>query len=284
MNLIQSGATCVGGKWSPAELPKCSPGQHPRLRWRRRKRSLDLRKARGKFLLNHYRNIKRQHYDHQNIENFVKVASKREKRDLESYRGRPVKILQKPRSIFKRDDRHYSSEIDHAYSKYYESIKARYRNYVKNLFLGSKSRSHIVNNNSVPLQSADDMKSPKKHHGQDGRWFNYNNPEFRYRSNKLRSLSNNEQQIDDEIEPAGPPVALPSINDPIRTNRYEVESELNLSVSNYYPRLVQNHEKAEEPEKKINSTTDLLLAQLQSDMRRKRETDDDGKGEFEIIR
>ncbi|KAI4468148.1 complement component-related sushi domain-containing [Holotrichia oblita] len=34
------GATCVGGKWSPSELPKCVLGQHPRLRWSRRKRSL----------------------------------------------------------------------------------------------------------------------------------------------------------------------------------------------------------------------------------------------------
>ncbi|KAL1454321.1 hypothetical protein WDU94_010593, partial [Cyamophila willieti] len=29
------GATCVGGHWSPAELPKCSLGQHPRIRSKR---------------------------------------------------------------------------------------------------------------------------------------------------------------------------------------------------------------------------------------------------------
>ncbi|CAB3368986.1 Hypothetical predicted protein [Cloeon dipterum] len=29
------GATCVGGQWSPKELPRCVPGQHPRLRWNR---------------------------------------------------------------------------------------------------------------------------------------------------------------------------------------------------------------------------------------------------------
>lgn len=33
------GATCIGGYWSPRELPKCVPGQHPRLRWSRRRRS-----------------------------------------------------------------------------------------------------------------------------------------------------------------------------------------------------------------------------------------------------
>ncbi|KAK2575996.1 hypothetical protein KPH14_007355 [Odynerus spinipes] len=35
-----SGATCIGGSWSPKELPKCIPGQHPRLRWSRRRRSI----------------------------------------------------------------------------------------------------------------------------------------------------------------------------------------------------------------------------------------------------
>ncbi|KAL7300726.1 hypothetical protein TKK_0006705 [Trichogramma kaykai] len=33
------GATCIGGSWSPKELPKCELGQHPRIRWNRRKRS-----------------------------------------------------------------------------------------------------------------------------------------------------------------------------------------------------------------------------------------------------
>ncbi|XP_070168047.1 protein lev-9 [Polyergus mexicanus] len=36
-----AGATCIGGSWSPKELPKCILGQHPRLRWSRRRRSVD---------------------------------------------------------------------------------------------------------------------------------------------------------------------------------------------------------------------------------------------------
>ncbi|XP_011341700.1 uncharacterized protein LOC105281865 isoform X2 [Ooceraea biroi] len=36
-----SGATCIGGSWSPKELPKCILGQHPRIRWSRRRRSVD---------------------------------------------------------------------------------------------------------------------------------------------------------------------------------------------------------------------------------------------------
>uniref|UniRef100_T1J421 Sushi domain-containing protein n=1 Tax=Strigamia maritima TaxID=126957 RepID=T1J421_STRMM len=37
------GATCIGGRWSPKQLPRCIIGRHPRLLWhkRRRKRSSD---------------------------------------------------------------------------------------------------------------------------------------------------------------------------------------------------------------------------------------------------
>ena len=30
-----SGATCIAGEWSPAALPRCVEGSHPRLRWTR---------------------------------------------------------------------------------------------------------------------------------------------------------------------------------------------------------------------------------------------------------
>ncbi|XP_015605333.1 uncharacterized protein LOC107272574 isoform X2 [Cephus cinctus] len=49
------GATCIGGNWSPKELPTCILGQHPRIRWNRRRRSLDVRK--GEATLNYRRFI-----------------------------------------------------------------------------------------------------------------------------------------------------------------------------------------------------------------------------------
>jgi hypothetical protein len=301
---LQSGATCIGGKWSPAELPECLPGQHPRLRWNRKKRSVDLKFARGKFLLNHYRNIKRKHFDHHVVEDFVKVASIREKRSASSYRGRmgarmfsilnsnPEHSSRKRRSILKRESRDY--EIDRAYSKYYEKIKARYRNYVKNLFPNPRSRSTLLNN-SYPLQPMDEVKNTKKIQVQDGRWYNsYNNPEFRYRAtHKARTFSNDLQNDEFENE-MGPPVALPSINDPTRSNRFE---PLNQSVSNYYPsyhnsdRTVIIEESPYETLKKLNNSADIaanIYAQLQSQIvRRKRDTEDDLKGkkfESELIR
>ncbi|CAH1957213.1 unnamed protein product [Acanthoscelides obtectus] len=47
------GATCIGGSWSPKELPRCVLGQHPRIRWNRRKRSLVTEKYKRSFIRNY---------------------------------------------------------------------------------------------------------------------------------------------------------------------------------------------------------------------------------------
>ncbi|CAH1127522.1 unnamed protein product [Ceutorhynchus assimilis] len=47
------GATCVGGQWSPKELPKCLPGEHPRFRFNRRRRSIAIEKLKRAFIRNH---------------------------------------------------------------------------------------------------------------------------------------------------------------------------------------------------------------------------------------
>lgn len=279
---FQSGATCIGGKWSPSELPECLPGQHPRLRWNRRKRSVDLRFARGKFLLNHYRNIKRKHFDHHMVDDFVKSAS-REKRSAQAYRGRryynfvneAIARSRLKRSLYKRDSRDYT-EIDRAYSKYYEKIKARYRNYVKSLFPNPKTKNSSMNNN-YPLN--------------DGRWQNsYNNPEFRYRATQKARTFGNDHQHSTDIE-EDPPVALPSINDPIKSNRFEKPSDT-VSMSNYYPSYYNQEryfgaEDTQETPKKSNSSADNaanIYAQLQSQIvRRKRGADDDLTGIFPCI-
>lgn len=185
--------------------------------------------------------------------------------------------------MIKRENRDYS-EIDRAYSKYYEKIKARYRTYVKNLFPNPKSKSPL-HNNSFPRETVDEVKNTKKIQVQDGRWYNsHNNPEFRYRAtHKARTYVNDLQSEDSDSE-TGPPVALPSINDPTRTNRYDVKR--NETMSNYYPSYAHNNEKhIEEPYdgvKRNNSSAEIaanIYAQLQTQTvrRRKREADDDGK-------
>ncbi|XP_050552078.1 uncharacterized protein LOC118277568 isoform X4 [Spodoptera frugiperda] len=57
------GATCVGGHWSPRELPKCTLYQHPRIRWSRRRRSIpdpEIRHRRSTYLRQYYNNLHRQ--------------------------------------------------------------------------------------------------------------------------------------------------------------------------------------------------------------------------------
>ncbi|XP_072947913.1 sushi, von Willebrand factor type A, EGF and pentraxin domain-containing protein 1 [Epargyreus clarus] len=56
------GATCVGGHWSPRELPKCTLYQHPRIRWSRRRRSVtepEIRHRRSAYLRQYYNNLRR---------------------------------------------------------------------------------------------------------------------------------------------------------------------------------------------------------------------------------
>lgn len=258
---------------------RCLPGQHPRLRWNRKKRSIDHKFARAKFLLNHYRSIKRKHFDHHAVEDFVKTATIRDKRSNKTYRG----------SRKKRQSRNYS-EIDRAYSKYYEKIKARYRNYVKNLFPKPKARNSQMNNtySSPPV---DVVKNTKKIQVQDGRWYNsYNNPEFKYKAtHKARTFSNDLQS--DDIETEMGPVVLPSINDPIKSNKYEFFNSHNETISNYYPSSAHHHndkhfpmEDTYESLRKINSSADMaahIYAQLQSQInRKKREADDESKGNY----
>ncbi|KOB66896.1 Sushi, von Willebrand factor type A, EGF and pentraxin domain-containing protein 1, partial [Operophtera brumata] len=57
------GATCVGGHWSPRELPKCTLYQHPRIRWSRRRRSIpepEIRHRRSAYLRQYYTKLRHQ--------------------------------------------------------------------------------------------------------------------------------------------------------------------------------------------------------------------------------
>ncbi|XP_045513614.1 uncharacterized protein LOC123707539 isoform X2 [Pieris brassicae] len=56
------GATCVGGHWSPRELPKCTLYKHPRIRWSRRRRSItdtEVRHRRSAYLRQYYTNLRK---------------------------------------------------------------------------------------------------------------------------------------------------------------------------------------------------------------------------------
>lgn len=232
------------------------------------------------------------------VDDFVKKALNRRKRSLNTHYDH-IRLLNEIAEIGNREKRKRENrdfaEIDRAYSKYYEKIKARYRNYVKNLFSNQKPRNLLINN-SYPMQpvstSEDDMKNTRKIQVQDGRWFN--SPEFRYRAmQKARSFSND---LQNEESDAIQPVAIPNINDQLLPKNEETFITPNMTIpamSNYYPSysnihsinhsiLTQNEELPEKEMKKVQNTADLAAnkyAQLQSQIvRRKRETsDDEGK-------
>ncbi|EDV98774.1 uncharacterized protein LOC6566632 isoform X2 [Drosophila grimshawi] len=120
------GATCVGGKWRPLDLPQCLLGQHPRLRWnRRRRRSLQLRQLRSIYLLRRQRELQRQLSEHKE---FAQAAGKLDHERVK----RSANLNLSP------------SDLDLAYSKYYQNIKERYQRYVRKM-LGQKRRYKQIN-------------------------------------------------------------------------------------------------------------------------------------------
>ncbi|BFF94306.1 uncharacterized protein DMAD_11983 [Drosophila madeirensis] len=108
------GATCVGGKWRPLDLPQCLLGQHPRLRWnRRRRRSLQLRQLRSVYLLQRQRQMQRELAEH---ESHAEGASVQRTKRSPSPNPKPN-----------------PTDLDLAYSKYYQTIKERYQRYVRKM-------------------------------------------------------------------------------------------------------------------------------------------------------
>ncbi|XP_030753340.1 uncharacterized protein LOC115880296 [Sitophilus oryzae] len=83
------GATCVGGRWSPGELPKCLPGQHPRFRWNRRRRSIVVEKLKRAFIRNHQHIYQRN--DKRRVHNFFHELLPLH--DLNSYKNRQKRSL-----------------------------------------------------------------------------------------------------------------------------------------------------------------------------------------------
>ncbi|CAH0550197.1 unnamed protein product [Brassicogethes aeneus] len=122
------GATCIGGRWSPGQLPTCLLGQHPRLRWNRRRRSIVVEKYKRAFIRHH-----KLHYHN------------REKRNVHNYLHEleelfDVKKLKKRTSI-----KTLSKRLSEAIERYKRALKG-----------GSSSRTfgnaHKSSSNSLNLR------------------------------------------------------------------------------------------------------------------------------------
>ncbi|XP_001357308.2 uncharacterized protein Hasp isoform X1 [Drosophila pseudoobscura] len=181
------GATCVGGKWRPLDLPQCLLGQHPRLRWnRRRRRSLQLRQLRSVYLLQRQRQLQRELAEHQNHLEGAGTSSHRVKRSPNP------------------------TDLDLAYSKYYQTIKERYQRYVRKM----------LGHNRIY----------QKLHAHDGLWYDHNsanrpnNPEMVMMRGKTTHKWHSPNEANDFEDRndyrTGGVVPLPNINQSSRTHTH----------------------------------------------------------------
>ncbi|GAB0099339.1 locomotion-related protein Hikaru genki [Sergentomyia squamirostris] len=217
------GATCIGGLWRPTDLPSCLLGQHPRLRWNRRRRSasMAIQNKRYHAWVKDYLNQLAQ-------DDIAKDQGHRRKRESDNRIIYPLTYYRNFENfptlpVFSTTharEKRQLSDIERAYSKYYQKIKEKYKTYVKQLLgYNSKHTNHTLANR--PKQASKDRIQM-----QDGRWMNtYNNPEMwsRYRAtHKVRTAGNENHNEDDSTR-----ITIPDIND----NRDSSE-ELLKQVSN----------------------------------------------------
>ncbi|XP_028899392.1 uncharacterized protein LOC105217452 isoform X1 [Zeugodacus cucurbitae] len=246
------GATCVGGKWRPLELPQCLLGQHPRLRWNRKRRSIQIRYLRSQYLLRNKRDLQRK------VDEIINGNFHQPIKAL----NRETGIINVPKSRIKRTP----SEIDQAYSKYYQKIKQKYQNYVKNLLGYSR------------LHNPTDLRNPTNFiQVQDGRWYNtYSNPDLvtRYKATHKSRTSNNDflslenDEHDLLTHRVSAKIPLPNINQNSRYSAHASKTSPNENVlydSNSASYFFNNFHNLP----KIQNETDLI-EQLKSQIVRRR--------------
>lgn len=236
------GATCVGGKWRPLELPQCLLGQHPRLRFNRRKRrrrSVEMRHLRLSALMQEYRNIERKlrqyQYELENNPNYLDNANEQRKELLKAYK------LTKPQKRFRNED-----VIDKAYSRYYQYIKQKYQNYVKHL-LGYQNQAISRPNNKNENILSKSLQTPNTH------WYNSYPAHFiveqgerkDFRSPKMQFKNNSPTTLQG---PFMARIPLPNIHEKSYYNMYHFTNEPTL---NDYDYLIDSIKTSYRPNDKI---------------------------------
>ncbi|XP_055680814.1 uncharacterized protein LOC129788622 isoform X2 [Lutzomyia longipalpis] len=288
------GATCIGGLWRPTELPSCLLGQHPRLRWNRRRRSASMSVKYKRYLA-----WVKDTLNHLAREDMEKGKSSREKREIDS------RIIY-PLTYYRNIDNHTSlpvfssnhtrekrqlSDIERAYSKYYQRIKEKYKNYVKHL-LGYTNSRHTNTTLANRLPPKDRVQV------QDGRWLNtYNNPEMWSRYRATHTVRTGGQEAPNEGDRAR--ITIPDITDS-RDSTEEMKFKLNELLNQepeyqplskfhkYEQEELRNHrERPEEPsrmEKLARNASDSnlpsIIAQLKSQIVRKKRAIHDARTNY----
>lgn len=261
------GATCIGGLWRPTELPKCLLGQHPRLRWNRRRRNVALSKLQKVHRLKEY--LKKLAMNDMNgVENNYS--------DMDEYRLDPLEFLvDSTADRSKRDVR----DIEEAYEKYYQKIQSKFRDYVQTLLGARKNGGPMEDTYRNHLDQLRTSSRLDQHSEGDNRQLtsaNHQNPRYDSAYSHLFPES-----LEDLSEPIISPISIPDITDRLSATTHghrQVQSA--PSGHQYSLRQMEsgNYEDQAKTHEPVRKQPDIeeLIAQLKSQTvrRKKRETTD----------
>ena len=248
------GATCIGGTWRPTELPKCLLGQHPRLRWNRRRRNVALSKMQKVHRLKEY--LRRLAMADINGE-------KHDYTDMDDYRLDPSEFLIETPERKKRGTR----DIEEAYEKYYQKIQSKYRDYVTTLLGARRNNGQVEDTYRNHL---DQLRTSSHQHaeGETGQRNHHMNSQFDLEYSRLFPES-----FEDTSEPIHSPISIPDITDRLAASSHVHKQSQRVPLG-YMDRgghkePLQETPKQFEPLRKQPDIEDLI-AQLKSQTVRRR--------------
>lgn len=155
----------------------CLPGQHPRLRWNRRRRSVEMKFIRSRYLLSNYRRLQRHSAELQSNNNDVQPLHRQKRHTFERSAASRLFGVQKRQRYSTGRRTHNTNDLDEdshhrhrrvsrnvndmiqrqlrqpfhgeeAYDKWMDQLKQKYQKYVKNI-LGHNNIKHIQNHSDA---------------------------------------------------------------------------------------------------------------------------------------
>lgn len=298
------GATCVGGIWRPVELPQCLPGLHPRLRWNRRKRSLQLKHYRSQYIQRNYRQLQRKLYElladetsgrtkrsisvsphHHHRQIYKKQSSTNRRRwsaiapallRLKRTSNTDQQYVRTVGNVMHRDQRNRNVDPhEAAYMKYYEKIRQKHRNYISNLL-----RAHHAN-------ASHNMDRPLIHAGPSMNRILHNiaNENELYRNDDIHQHQEDTSAANSVFHElnalASVPIPLPNINENMKKVMHHSQPFVNNTYVGHTWNRNKNTVSSGSRLARNNSTIDFM-AQLASQLqRKKRSADDDVRDEID---
>lgn len=267
------GATCIGGLWRPTELPRCLLGQHPRLRWNRRRRNVALSKMQKVHRLKEY--LKKLAFNDMNgVENNYS--------DMNDYRLDPMEFLIDSTERTKRDVR----DIEEAYDKYYQKLQSKFRDYVANLLGASKNGRQMEDtyrNHLDQLRTSSRLDQGDSHQTANSQ---HQNPRYDSAFSHLF-----EESLEDTSGPIISPISIPDITDRLAATSHLYKQSQRVSHGYQHMEPIRKQQKPSETyEEKLKQFEPVrkpdiedLIAQLKSQTVRRRKKRDASKWQLGSI-